>query len=42
MGEMYTEYVIVLKNKRADVSFGLKKDTGDIVVPAATFRFPLF
>jgi hypothetical protein len=22
--------------------FGLNKDTGDIVVPAATFRFPLF
>jgi hypothetical protein len=42
LGEIYTEYVIVLENKRADVSFGLKKDTGDIVVPAATFRFPLF
>jgi hypothetical protein len=42
LGEIYTEYVIVLENKRADVSFGLKKDTGEILVPAATFRFPLF
>jgi hypothetical protein len=42
LGEIYTEYVIALENKRADVSFGLRKDTGDIVVPAAKFRFPLF
>jgi hypothetical protein len=42
LGEIYTEYVIALENKRADVSFGLNKDTGDIVVPAAKFRFPLF
>ncbi len=40
LGEQYTTYVIVFQSKSVVVSFGLKKDTGNIETPAAYVRFP--
>jgi hypothetical protein len=38
----YATHVIVFKSKSVVVSFGLKKDTGNIETPAAYSRYPSF
>ena len=39
LGEEYTTYVIVFRSKGVVVSFGLKKNTGNIETPVAYTRF---